>query len=242
MHFTIDTHVHSIASGHAYSTVEEIARFASSKGILVFALTDHGPSIPGAPNSIYFGNLAVLPEEIYGVRVLKGIEANILDYEGNLDLPSGVLKKLEFVIASFHDLCIESGTVEQNTAALIGALKNPLVDVIAHPGNPRFQVDIDSVVKAAKHYGKLIEINNHSFRVRAGSRDNCIMFARKCMEYGVRIVCGSDAHISFDVGKFDKVYELLAEVGMPEELIINISVESIADYLESRKARLLDMK
>lgn len=241
MKLTVDTHTHTIASGHAYSTVQEIAREAANNGIGMFAVTDHGPSLPDAPHLWHIGNLKELPPEIYGVRVLKGAEANIIDYSGGIDIPVEYLKRLDFVIASYHDVCIKPSTVEDHTNAMVNVLKNPYVDAVAHPGNPQFQVDIVEVVAAAREYNKMIEINNHSFEVRAGSERNCKEFALKCKQYGVRIVCGSDAHISFNVGKFDKVASLLDEVGMPEELVLNTSVEKLENYLKERKRRISEL-
>lgn len=81
-----------------------------------------------------------------------------------------------------------------------------------------FQVDIDRVVKAAQEYGKLIEINNGSFRVRKGSFENCLEFVRKCRKYGVSVTCGTDAHICYDIGKFSKVLEILEEDRCPKNL------------------------
>ena len=237
MRIVVDTHTHTISSGHAYSTVQEMAREASGNGIEMFAVTDHGPSMTGAPSWIHFTNLGAIPDEIFGVKIIKGVEANIIEYTGKTDLHDGVLKKLDFVIASFHDICIKPSTIEEHTNAFINVLKNPLIDAIAHPGNPTFTVDIDRVVMAAKENNKLIEINNHSFKVRTGSEANCREFAIKCRQMGVRVVCGSDAHISFDIGKFDKVYKLFEEVGMPEELILNTSAEKVQEYLKQRRKR-----
>jgi len=231
----VDSHTHTISSGHAYSTIQEIAREAAERGIEMVAITDHGPSMIGAPCAVHFGNLRVVPGEIYGVRILKGIEANIIKYDGTIDLEDKYLKRLEFVMASLHDLCIKPGDVKENTEAMVNAIKNPLVDAIAHPGNPQFQIDIDEVVNAAKEYGKMLEINNHSFKARTGSEKNCLEIAIKCKEKGVKVVCGSDAHISFDVGNFDRVMELLEKVNMPEELILNTSKEKFLNYLASRK-------
>lgn len=242
MKIVVDTHTHTISSGHAYSTVQELAREAKDKGIQMFAVTDHGPAMEGAPRYVHFWNLKAIPEKLYGVRVIKGVEANIIDYGGKLDLPDEVLSRLNFVIASLHDICILPGTVEENTSAFISVLKNPYVDAIGHPGNPKFQVDIDRVVKAAKEYDKLIEINNHSFYVRSGCEANCMHFARKCKEYGVRIVCGSDAHISFDIGKFENVYKLLEEAGVPEELVLNTGADKIEEYLRQKRLRIENMQ
>lgn len=237
MKILVDTHTHSISSGHAYSSLQEMAKEASMNGTLMFALTDHGPSMLGAPTLFHFGNLKAIPAVIYGVRVVKGVEANIIDFKGNTDMPDDYLKKLEFVIASLHEPCIEPGTIEENTAAFVNALRNPFIDAVGHPGNPQFEVDIDEVVKTALKYNKMIEINNHSFDVRKGSWENCVKFAAKCKEYGVRVVCGSDAHISFDIGHFPKVLKIFEEVGMPEELVLNTSLDKMEAYLKERKDR-----
>ena len=80
----LDMHNHTIASGHAYSTVQEIASVASMKGLKYVGITDHGPAMPGGPHIFHIGNQRVLPKVIEGVQVLKGVEANILDQEGSI--------------------------------------------------------------------------------------------------------------------------------------------------------------
>ena len=238
MKFVVDTHCHTISSGHSYSTVQELAQEASRKGMEMFAITDHGPDMPGAPHIWHFGNMKVIPDEMYGVRVLKGTEANIIDMNGSLDIPEDYLRVLDWVNASFHDVCIEPGTVKQHTEAWIKVAQNPYVDAIAHSGNPIFSFDIDEVLKAVKEHGKMVEINNHSFAVRKGSEENCRIIASKCKEMGIKVVVGSDAHISYDIGKFDKVYKLFEEVGMPEDLIMNVSAANFVEYLQSKKRRI----
>jgi putative hydrolase len=234
----IDTHTHTVSSGHAYSTVQEMARGAADNGIEIMAITDHGPNMLGAPSLYHFGNLKTIPDILYGVKIVRGVEVNIIDHNGNIDIPEEYLKKLEFAQASFHDICIEPSTREINTKTAIQVLSNPYIDALAHPGNPKYEVDIEEVVKAAKEYNKLIEINNHSFYVRTGSEENCLEFAKKCAQYGVRIVCGSDAHISFEVGIFDKVIKVLEKAGVPEELVLSSSVERFEAYLKERKERI----
>ena len=53
MQFIADLHIHSIASGHAYSTVNENAKAAADRGLQLIALTDHGPKMPGGPHLYY---------------------------------------------------------------------------------------------------------------------------------------------------------------------------------------------
>ncbi|NJD04373.1 MAG: phosphatase [Ruminiclostridium sp.] len=239
MRLFVDSHTHTLASGHSYSTVQELAQAARDNGIEMIAITDHGPALKGAPTVIHFWNLKVIPAIMYGVRVIKGAEVNITDYSGKYDIPDWALKQLDFAIASFHDIVIKPSTVEDHTSAMEAVLANPYIDAVAHPGNPIFQVDIDRVVKAAAKYGKLIEINNHSFTARRGSDENCLEFARKCRQYGVRTVCGSDAHISFDVGNLGKVEAILKEADLPDELVLCSSAARFEEYLEERKARIV---
>lgn len=235
MNLVVDTHTHTLASGHAYSTIIENAREAGINGMEAIAMTDHGPAMPGASSLLHFWNLKTIPERICGVRVLKGAETNILDYSGKLDIPEGLLSRMEFVIASFHDNVLKPGTMEENTEGMIKVLKNPCVDAVAHPGNPVFQVDIGRVVRAAAEYGKLIEINNNSFRIRKGSETNCIGFVEQCIKQGVRITCGTDSHICFDIGRFDNILRILDETGMPEELVLCTSMDKVDVFLKERK-------
>lgn len=238
MKIVVDTHTHTISSGHAYSTIQENAKEAFANGIQMINMSDHGPSMPGAPFRYHFGNLEIIPDLLYGVRVLKGVELNIINYNGKIDLDDYYLEKLDLVLASYHDICIKPATIEEHTNAAIQVLSNPYIDVLAHPGNPQFQIDIEKVVKAAKDYNKLIEINNQSALVRKGSKQNCIQIARMCKKYGVRMTTGSDAHISFGIGKFDFVNELLEEAEVPEELVVTTSLEKMDEYLLERRKRI----
>ena len=235
MKFVLDVHCHTIASGHSYSTVHDIAREAKNNGIDLFALTDHGPEMPGAPHLYHIKNQRVIPRVIDGVIVLRGVEVNIMDYEGELDMRDADLAELDIVIASLHHVCINPGTMEQNTNALIKAMENKHVDIVGHIGNPLFPIDSEKVVKAAKEHNVLIEINNSSFSVsRDGSKENCSHIARLAKENGNMVVLGSDCHIAFDVGNFESAGKLLEVVGIPEENIMNTSVQKLIDFLESK--------
>ncbi|KYH35395.1 putative phosphatase YcdX [Clostridium tepidiprofundi DSM 19306] len=241
MKFIADLHTHTLVSGHAYSTMMENIREASKKGIEILGVTDHGPSMPGGPHIFYFGNMKVLPREIEGVMVLKGCEANIIDYDGNLDIPKSIQDQLDIMIASLHDVCIKPGSVEENTRAYLKAMDNPNVHIIGHPGNPSFPIDKEAVVKKAKEKDILIEINNSSFvSSRIGSEANCLTIAQLCKKYGVKVIAGSDAHTCFHVGEFGEVIKLLSNIEMPEELIISRSKNEIIEYLKN-KGKLKDV-
>lgn len=242
MKYLIDVHTHTLASGHAYSTLIENVRCAEEKGLKILGITDHGVGLKSGPSLHYFTNLRVVPRTISGVYVLRGVEANIMDYNGDLDMPDEKLACLDVVIASLHDVCVKPGTREENTRALIGAMDNKYVDILGHIGNPLFEIDIDAVVEKAKEKNVLIEINNSSFGpARKGSYVNCRRAAEKAKEIGADIIAGSDAHICFDVGNFEKSISLIEEVGVPDEQVMNLHPERFIKYLKDR-GKLSDMQ
>jgi putative hydrolase len=232
----VDSHTHSVASGHAYSTVEEMAKGARERGMRAFVLTDHGPGLPGGTHPYHFGNQRVLPARIRGVRFLSGVEANIMDLEGGLDLGPRWLARLDFVLAGLHEICFSPRSIEDNTRAVVAALRGPWADAVSHAGNPVFPLDARAVVLAAGEAGKAIEINDSSFRIRQGSEDNCLLIARLCRELGVRVTVGSDAHWWRDVGRLDSAASLVREAGLPAELVMNSSLARFEAFAAGRKA------
>ena len=238
MNLIMDTHIHTIASGHAYSTVQETAAAAHAAGLELICITEHGPDFPGACHSFYFRNLVAIPSTLNGVRVITGMETNILNFDGLVDLAPNLGVKLGFVIASLHGVCIKTGNREENTRAMIGAIKNPVVDAIGHPGEPMFPIDHNAVAAAAKEYGKLLEINNR-YSVYSEHPDNqYVKLARACKESGVMMMCGTDSHFSLDVGQFPNARDMIKQVGLPEELIINTSVEKMDNFLKEKAKRI----
>lgn len=239
--YVVDLHTHSIVSGHAYTTLLENVKQAALNGIKVLGTSEHGPNMPGGPHIFYFGNIKTIPRELYGVKILRGCEANIIDYEGHIDLPEKIQENLDYIIASLHDVCINPGTVEENTKVLINAMNNKRIDILGHLGNPAFPIDKEAVIKKAKATDTIIEINNGSLiGSRVGSKENCIEIAKLCKENGVKIILGTDSHISLRIGNFEQVEEIVKKVNMPEELIINNYENKIFDYLK-KKGKLIDI-
>ncbi len=236
MNLVADLHVHTISSGHAYSTITEIIDAAGRKGIEMVGITDHGPSMPGAPHKFHFANLHVIPKKYKGVHVLRGIEANIIDFDGKLDLQDDYLKRLDFVAVGFHDHACYGKDSDVYTDTIIKVIKNPLVDIIVHPGNPHFKINYKEVVKTAKEHNVLLEINNSSLhRSRKGSYDNCLKIAEEAAKQGIMISVGSDAHWAEDVGRFEHALELVKKAGIKEEQIVNRSVNSVLKFFKKEK-------
>lgn len=231
-------HSHTIASGHAYSTITEMAKSASEKGLELLGITEHAPMMPGSCGKIYFQNFRVIPREKFGVKLMFGVELNIMDYNGNVDLDNDVLARTDIRIASLHYPCIKSGTVEQNTAALIGAMRNQYVDIIGHPDDSYYPLDYELLVKAAKKYSTILEVNNSSLNprgARQNAKENLTCMLALCEKYEVPIIMDSDSHIDVDVGNHDYSEPLLRELHFPEELILSRSVDVFLNTLEKNR-------
>lgn len=243
MRLRADLHTHTIASGHAYSTVTELARAAVAGGLELIAVTDHGPAVPQGAHPWYFWNSKVIPSRLDGVRILKGCEANpSLDTENGIDLPDQLLALLDFVAVGFHPLTgFDDGDRLKNTEALLRVMENPLVDQIVHPGNEtEFPLELDTVVEAASRYNVILELNDHSFAptsARAAGCDREREFARAALEAGVPLSIGSDAHYALHVGRFDSAVEVALQLGATEEHIVNRDAASVLRHLIGRRAR-----
>ena len=185
----LDAHTHTVASGHAYSSLQEMAKAAADKGLEVLGITEHGPKVPGTCPQLYFKNMFVVPRQMYGIRLLMGCEMNILDTKGSLDLTDDYIDYLDLAIAGIH----------------------------AHT---------------------LLEVNNHSMapqRKKTVARDNNLEILRLCKKYEVPTILGSDAHITFQIADYERLYPLLSETEFPDELIMNYWPDKFFDYLGIQK-------
>lgn len=232
MKIIADLHVHSIASGHAFNTIDELTKSAKEKGLELIAITDHGPALPGAANYFYFKNLGIVPDTVNGVIVLKGIECNILNNVGELDLASEHLAPLDIVLAGFHEACYQNDNINENTKTIISVMESSRVNIIAHIGNPNYPVDYKEVIAEAVRNNVAIEINNASLTfTRAGSKTNCMKVAEICADLNAMVSISSDAHIRFHLGKVEEAVKLAEQAGIQEKNILNLSVDRIKSFI-----------
>lgn len=233
LNIELDMHTHTIASGHAYGTIREMAQAASERGLKLLGISEHGPGIPGTCDPIYFQNIKVVPRELYGVRVMLGAEVNILD-DGGLHMGEKVMKLLDYCVAGIHNFCYTPGDVEKNTAAVVRAMSHPLVNIISHPDDGGTPLDYRRLAAAAKEYHTLLEVNSSSLRWperRPGCVEHYREMLRWCKEYGAPIIIDSDAHDPADVRNFEDALALLETVEFPEALVINTSTADFLQYI-----------
>lgn len=240
MNFVLDTHTHTLASGHAKNTIREMAATAAQRGIRLLGITEHGPKSPGVCKEYYFNSLKLASRNVCGVELLLGAELNILDTSGQVDLPDQTLRELDLNIASLHTPCITPGSRQENTQAYIRVMRNSYVDMIGHPDDGRYPVDYEAIVQAAKECGVLLELNESSLRPDSSRKDaseNDKEMLKLCIRYQVPIAVGSDAHCREDVGNNSYALALLRELQFPDQLVLNGSVERFKEHLRTRRCK-----
>ncbi|MGN1030486.1 MAG: phosphatase [Butyricicoccaceae bacterium] len=236
MKIIADLHTHTIASTHAYSTVDEMAAAAARAGLQAIAITDHGPLMADAPHHWHFANMVEFPRRIHGVYVLRGIEYNTLPPCGGIDgISLKVAEWLDFSLASLHEPCFEPADERAHNIALEGILRNPYVTCFGHLGNLHYPFDHERIISQCNAFGKIVEINNHSLTVREGCRENCMDIARLCAQYRVPVLVNSDSHSAYTVGKVDGALEMLEEIDFPEELVLNADLERLRQFFLERR-------
>ena len=233
--YPVDLHMHTVASTHAYSTLSDYIAQAKQKGIKLFAITDHGPDMADAPHYWHFVNMRIWPRVVDGVGILRGIEANIKNTQGDIDCTGPMLTSLDLILAGFHEPVFAPQDQATHTEAMIATIASGNVHIISHPGNPKYPIDIQAVAQAAAEHRVALEINNSSFiHSRKGSEANCRAVAAAVKEAGGYVALGSDSHTAFTLGDFSECRKILDAVDFPEDRILNVSPRRLLDFLESR--------
>ena len=180
--------------------------------------------------------LKMLPEEIDGIRIFRGLEANITADSGALDVENRWLQPLDNVIASLHSLCYR-GSIQENTAAYLAAVRNPFVDIIGHLHQTDVPCDMERVVKAAVGHEKVIELNASYMHVsRAACHPLVRTLAEICRAEGAQVAVSSDAHFSASVGQTADILRILSELDFPADRIVNLTAERYEAWRIGRAA------
>ena len=238
MKIIADLHTHTLACGHAYGTIMENSAVARERGIEYLAITDHGVQLAGAPHYFFFGNMQAVPDYVHGVRILRGVECNIINEYGRLDMPHEYLAKMDIVLAGLHVPVSPIMSAHQNTTAMIEAMRNPFLDIIVHPENPAFDIEPERLVLAAKEYGVALEVNNASLTT---TRLEGIPVLKRIVEIArdndVLLSIGSDAHFPTIVGELSAAVGLLTEFGFPLNRVLNFNAALLKAHLTRRVQR-----
>ncbi|MEW6244939.1 MAG: PHP domain-containing protein [Bacillota bacterium] len=238
MQLVADYHTHTRFS-HGLGTVEQNVRAAWRKGLSAVGITDHGP------DSLFIGmhlsqidrlrNQAKRAEDRYGIKVLVGVEANVLSEDGTLDVPSAVLDRLDILLAGIHfqvvprnpatarliyinvaarfDERLKEGARELNTRALVGAVERYPIDIVTHPGL-RADIDTAELAIACRRNGTALEINSSHRRMTPE-------YVRIAAVLGARFAIGSDAHSPQRVGDFESALRIAEAARLDARMVVN---------------------
>ncbi len=232
-----DLHIHSIRSTCGFHTLLEIVSIMNAKHIEAFALTDHGPTLE-TPKPHFSVMLRRVPPVIDGIRVLKGIEASVLNYDGDLDLPLFAGYPYEIILAGLHKhgLFEEPQGLYENTRTLINAMsRNPELNVITHPYFEQFPVDMEALTDAAIETNTALEVNNSYLLNDKAHTDSLALMLELARDKGTPLAVNSDGHVFNEMGEFDLAVRFMEQFGLDRLNIVNHTLESTLAFLELEK-------
>jgi DNA polymerase (family X) len=200
-----DLHMHTTFTD-GRNSVREMALAARDRGYEYIAITDHTRNTRVAnglhPHQIdkYLIEIEKVDAELDGIRVLKGLEVDILA-DGSMDMPDEIMARLDVVIAAIHSHFDQP--VEIMTARVASALENPYVQILAHPSGrligqrSPLLLDFDRLFPVVREYGVMLELNANPERLDIHA-ENC----RIARDFGIPVVISTDAHA---VWQFDNL-------------------------------------
>ena len=237
MQILADYHTHTKYS-HGKGTIEENVLEAISKGIKTIGISDHGYkhlTYGIKLNDIYKMREEIdkLNEKYSNIKVLLGMECNILDNRGNIDINDKIIENCDYIMAGYHFASTPTSlksmlnhcnnymikndkSKDYNTEAIINAMKNNNIFIITHPGD-KGDVYIEEIAKVAKNTDTRLEINSsHGFL-----NSNQLV---EIKDIGNKFIIGSDAHIPQNVGNFDLAMKIIKEARLDTSLVENIKL------------------
>jgi histidinol phosphatase-like PHP family hydrolase len=241
-HVRADFQVHSLWSdGH--DSIGAMADAAAGLGREYIVVTDHSKGLPiaGGKDEAAFARQrleieaenARLAGEGSAFRVLAGIEMN-LSPAGEGDMDPDVLGSMDLVLGAFHS---KLRLREDQTERYVAALRNPFIDVLAHPRGRMFNFRLglvarwEAVFEEAERRGVAVEIDGYPDR-----QDLDVGLLRLAADAGVLISLGSDAHARVDLPYLDYAMAAAVIAGIPRDRIINtMRPDELRDWTSGRR-------
>lgn len=257
MKVTADYHTHTYASDGRCG-VKALCGKAKEQGLLQIAITDH--SFASTIFHMTRRKLKRVQNEVSeldsDVQVLVGIEGNLVNANGDIDVPEDVIQNLDILSVGFHrfigfkgekrggyDRCwlftngfcskeVRQKLVDDNTQAYINAMRKFPIDVLVHL-NHRALVDVKKVCDEACKQGVYVELNQKHI----DALEDCI---EEVLDSGVNLIVGTDAHSAKKVGEMQKILEFIEKNDIPLERVYGIDerlpkFKSKKDWTENGK-------
>ena len=233
-----DIHTHTRYS-HGKDSIEDNAAAAVKAGLRTLGISDHGPGHKGY--GISMKKIPDMKADIEAARkrhpeleIRFGLEANIYNPSGKLDISSEDFALFDYIMAGYHYGTVSAEAfipsirmiiggytasssqrqINYNTDLVLAALYENDIKVLTHPGE-KAAFDIEQIAKACEKTDTLMEINE---------RHTCLTTEgiRTAMKYDVSFIIGSDAHSSDAVGSFKNALARALDAGLDPRRIVNL--------------------
>jgi len=229
----VDLHTHTFFSQCGIHSHLELLERARALGIQGVAITDHGSELKARVSGPFFDRFA---SPVSGVRLLKGMECNLIGDSGEIDLPKQYVRFMDVVLLGIHPNTPTGLGSAVYTARLVAAMdRNPAIDIITHPNEPNYPVDFRAVARAALARGIALELNNSKTALRRSPDDLTRALVQAVKEVGCRLVITSDTHGINELGQDDAVLPFLREADFPSERVVTRSAASVYAFLDERR-------
>ncbi len=228
---SVDLHTHTVASGHAYCTVNELVERANKICLDAIAITDHGPGLPDGPHIYHFSNQARFKNIPGNCVVLSGVEEDLSGPNGEVFLPEIVLESLEIVLVGLHPY--PNGWSNTNSKkivlrSLLKAMENPLIKGVTHPISNWFNFnskEIKEIVINAKSTSTAVELNLSKVY---GLEDKLFEFLDLAAEFKAPLMINSAAPTGHELGDFSNL-EIFINRIIPEN-VVNKDYQTVKSF------------
>lgn len=230
---TVDFHVHSLFSHCGLHTILELTKHAHDLHMAGIAITDHGLTLGGRLNSVFFERFqSPYPD----LTVLKGIESNVIDSSGSIDVPWEYMPFIDIILLGIHPNIQQGLSRSAYTKMLLNAIKkNPSIDIITHPNDPHYPLDYEALAQCAASYGIALELNNSKILYNRSSAEDTLNLITACKNNRCLLAVCSDTHAIHELGDNRAVRPLLEQTSFPPERIVNSSASSAFAFVEKRR-------
>jgi putative hydrolase len=222
----------------------EIVNISGDKGLNLINISDHGSANGKTMNFGPITDKRRVPPVITSsngspIRVLTGIEANILNLDGDSDFPMDFLSKFDLVSAGFHDMATDlqnARSPEKNIQALENYLKRFPLDILTHPNIKPFPLPVEALIDLSLQYGFALEINNTNLRLEKTNLELETQMLKQAVERGARLVENSDGHSFIEIGENESILMFLEKNSLDgDHILLNRSDDRLDHFLEERK-------
>jgi len=235
-----DLHVHSVQSMCGMHTVLEIVEIAARKDMRLVNISDHGSASGKDMRFGVIANKLRWPEKVESstgkiIIVWAGIEANILDLDGNSDFPKSQISRFDLVSAGFHH---DNLGASDNTKALENYLARFPLDILTHPCKASHPLLVEEIVELSLAYGFALEVNNTNLRVGKTDHKQLEQMIAVASERGATLVENSDGHTFIEIGENEQVEAFLQERHIKgDALFINRDDLRLETFLAQRRMK-----